>query len=212
MYAYEAMIDQMTKQPDVTRGRLLAAAYQEIHRHGFQAASLARILADTGLTKGALYHHFPDKKALGLAVIEEVIRPTFHALLMEPLRGADQPIEALWAVMEERRMALTAEEIALGCPVNNLMQEMSPLDTDFRTALNRLVDDWREAVRDRLMFAQARGQLRNGLDVEQVALFLVSSVWGCIGLSKNLQSVETFRVCIAQLQDYLLTLGLADPR
>lgn len=43
-------------------------------RHGFQAASLNNILAKTGLTKGALYHHFPDKDRLGYAVIEEVIR------------------------------------------------------------------------------------------------------------------------------------------
>ena len=204
------MSAQPAKQPDVTRGRILIAAYEEIHRHGFQAASLARILADTGLTKGALYHHFPDKKALGLAVIEEVIRPAFSALLMEPLRGADQPLQALRTLMEERRNAMSVEELALGCPVNNLMQEMSPLDADFRAALNRLVDDWRETVREGLAAAQTRGQLRDGVDVEQAALFLVSSVWGCIGLSKSLQSLETFRACVAQLQDYLLTLRVAD--
>ena len=62
------------KQPDITRDRILDAAFQEIHKYGFQAASLSNILDRTGLTKGALYHHFPDKDRLGHAVIEEVIR------------------------------------------------------------------------------------------------------------------------------------------
>ncbi|WP_240754797.1 TetR/AcrR family transcriptional regulator [Parasulfuritortus cantonensis] len=41
-----------TRQPDLTRQRILEAGFQEIHRHGYQAASVASILADTGLTKG----------------------------------------------------------------------------------------------------------------------------------------------------------------
>ena len=35
-----------------TRDKILSAAYGEIHRSGFQAASIANILADTKLTKG----------------------------------------------------------------------------------------------------------------------------------------------------------------
>jgi AcrR family transcriptional regulator len=52
-----------------TRDKLLKAAFEEIYRRGFQAASLDTILAKAGVTKGALYHHFPDKGALGYAVV-----------------------------------------------------------------------------------------------------------------------------------------------
>ncbi|MCB1851573.1 MAG: TetR/AcrR family transcriptional regulator [Gammaproteobacteria bacterium] len=195
-----------TKQPDITRGRILEAAFQEIHRHGFQAASLARILDDTGLTKGALYHHFPDKKTLGLAVIEEVIRPAFDAMLLQPVRCSSQPLQAMREVMRARRVNLSTEEVALGCPVNNLMQEMSPLDADFRAALNRLVEDWRSTLRHGLAVAREQGQLRSGVDLDAAALFLVSSVWGCVGLAKNLQSQAAFCTCLAQLEDYLYSI------
>ena len=57
------------------RRELLEAAFAEFHLHGFQAASLDAIVARAGVTKGALYHHFPDKSALGHAVIDEVVRP-----------------------------------------------------------------------------------------------------------------------------------------
>lgn len=71
---------------------------EEIHRRGFRAAS--HILARTGPTKGARYHHFPDKNRLGQAVIEEVIRAGLDAMVFTPLREADDPLAALRARAE----------------------------------------------------------------------------------------------------------------
>ena len=84
-----------SRQPDITREKILDAAFQEIYRHGFQAASLSNILAKTGLTKGALYHHFPDKDRLGHAVIEEVVYEGLDAMVFAPLRESDDPLETL---------------------------------------------------------------------------------------------------------------------
>ena len=60
--------------PEKTRKALLGAAFNEIYHRGYQAASIDEILKNAGVTKGALYHHFESKKALGLAVIDEVLR------------------------------------------------------------------------------------------------------------------------------------------
>ena len=59
--------------PDITRSKILEAAYQEIHVQGFQSASMSEILLKAGVTKGALYHHFENKMALGYAVVDEVV-------------------------------------------------------------------------------------------------------------------------------------------
>src|SRR6202041_3327316 len=61
------------RDPERTRGRLLQAAFQEMHRSGFRSADLDAILAAAGVTKGALYYHFDNKKALRYAVVDEVI-------------------------------------------------------------------------------------------------------------------------------------------
>ena len=66
--------ERRSRDPDVTRNKLLQAAFEEIYRRGFQAASLDTILIKAGVTKGALYHHFPDKAALGYAVVDEVVK------------------------------------------------------------------------------------------------------------------------------------------
>lgn len=77
-----------TRAPDETRRKILLAAFAEIHRHGFRATSLDTIAARAGVTKGALYHHFPEKAALGHAVVEEVVREPLLAAYLEPLREA----------------------------------------------------------------------------------------------------------------------------
>src|ERR1700691_6799011 len=83
------------RDPERTRERLLQAASREIYRSGFQSASLHTILAAARVTKGALYHHFKNKEALGYAVVEEVIFPNVRGQWVRPLQSAKNPIDAL---------------------------------------------------------------------------------------------------------------------
>jgi TetR/AcrR family transcriptional repressor of nem operon len=203
----EAMNARLSpKQPDLTRQKLLESAFSEIHRHGFQAASITRILADTGLSKGALYHHFPDKKALGIAVIEEMVRPLLSAMMFEPLRNTPQPLTALREVVRKKARTTEACEVELGCPLNNLMQEMSPLDEDFRRHLGGLFDDWVAAISDALRRGKLAGEVDGNVNIKESALFIASALEGCVGMSKNLQSVKTFKSCLAQLAGFIESL------
>ena len=88
------------RQPDRTRQTLLECAFEEMHRSGFRAASLDAILESSGVTKGALYHHFGSKTALGYAVVEEVVRPWVEAS-WRPVLEADDCIAAAVAVCQE---------------------------------------------------------------------------------------------------------------
>jgi AcrR family transcriptional regulator len=196
-----------SRQPDVTRDTILDAAFQEIHRHGFQSASLANILAHTGLTKGALYHHFPTKDALGLAVVDEVVREGLDAMVFAPLRESDEPFEALLEILRRKGERSDIESVSLGCPLNNLMQEMSPLDTAFKRRLNGILKTWQDSVADALTRARDQGRLRRDVDCRAAALFIVSSWEGCVGVAKNMQSVKDLRLCMKQLEDYVQSLA-----
>jgi TetR/AcrR family transcriptional regulator, transcriptional repressor for nem operon len=199
----------MDGHPDLTRQRILDRAFAEIHRQGFQAASIANILVDTGLTKGALYHHFPDKKSLGLAVVEERVGRMVIEGIIEPVRSAERPIQALLDLLGDRCHE-AEERIKLGCPLNNLMQEMSPVDEDFRTRLNRVLAAWQEAFDEALRRAQRAGEVHRDLDCRAAALFIVSAWEGCVGVAKNMQSVDAYCACLSQLQAYVAGL-MVDP-
>lgn len=54
------------------RARLIAAARKIFARDGFAAASMDELTAEVGLTRGALYHNFGDKKGLLAAVVEQI--------------------------------------------------------------------------------------------------------------------------------------------
>lgn len=196
-----------TKQCDLTRGKILHAAFGEIHRNGFQAASIANILADTGLTKGALYHYFPAKHALGIAVIDEVIRAGLEEMVFQPLRESEYPVTELLDIMQLKAECANEDTVRLGCPLNNLMQEMSPLDDMFQARMTHILQDWKVAIFNALVTGQRQNQIRADVDCEAAALFIVSAWEGCWGVAKNMQSVKTFRLCVAQLQNYVLSLG-----
>lgn len=55
-----------------TRASLIAAAREAFGTVGYAAASMDEMTAAAGLTRGALYHHFGDKKGLFAAVIDQI--------------------------------------------------------------------------------------------------------------------------------------------
>lgn len=195
-----------TRNPQKTRAALLEAAFKEIYENGYQAASLERILANTNLTKGALYHHFPNKRALGLAVIREVINDQVIAANAGNLMDTDDPIPAMLAHIDQCCDDSAAEGLEYGCPLHNLVQEMSPLDEEFRISLQKIQFTWQRILSESLARGQAKGNVRAEVDCDEVALFLVAAVEGCKGTTKSLQSLETFRSCMNQLKRYIETL------
>ncbi len=202
----KTLVQRRSRDPNATRDKLLHAAFEEIYRRGFQAASLDTILAKAGVTKGALYHHFPDKAALGYAVVDEVVKGLLLKRwgVLEPVTG--DPVSALQQVLRGRAAGLTTREVELGCPLNNLAQEMSPLDQRFRKAVNATFDLWIEAVTRDLERGQAEGTVRRNVDARKIAAFVVASIEGSFGLAKGAQSAALLRSNLGVLSSFLESL------
>ena len=177
-----------------TRAELLNAAFEEIHRFGFQAASISRILKHTGVTKGALYHYFPSKKALGYAVLDEIIREQMLAFWIKPLEDGN-PIDVLIHIIREAGRQMTLDDIRLGCPLANLSQEMSPVDEGFRERVETLYTEWRHGIAAALRKGQASQQVRADIDPDATAVMLVASLEGCLATAKNAQTRELLLQC-----------------
>lgn len=204
--AGDALQQRPERRPDRTRRAILDAAFQEIYRHGYQGMRLDVVLGATGLTKGALYHHFPNKRALGYAVVDEVIRGYLHQLWLQPLAESSDPLERLIAFVGGLDSVLGGQIVMLGCPMNNLAQEMSPLDEGFRTRLDTLYQEWRSGIQNALQRAQAQGGIRAEVNCAHAATFVLAALSGCIGVGKNSQSQEQLAICGAGLIDYLRSL------
>jgi AcrR family transcriptional regulator len=198
----------VTKAPEATRRRILEAAFAEFYRHGFQGGSLNHIVETAGTTKGALFHHFDGKQELGYAVVDEIIGPLLLARWLDPLAGATDPIgEIQRAFRRHVQTDIDSGHWLQGCPLNNLAQEMSPLDEGFQTRINGLYETWR----DRLAAALARGieagSVRNDVDPSAVSALIVAAQMGIWGTGKSSQSEEVMLQATEAVCNFLETLG-----
>ncbi len=192
---------------DKTRQALLEAAFHEIHRQGFQSARLSAILHNTGVTKGALYHYFKSKKALGYSVLDEWIHPYLIATWIEPLnKGERPPLVRLKQTIRDAGDNLDENDIQLGCPLNNLAQEMSPIDEVFRRRTDAMYQIWLEGIANTLREGQEDGSIRHDINAEDTALFIVAALEGCMSMAKNAQSRESLLKCGKGVLDYLDSL------
>lgn len=189
-----------------TRRKILESAFHEIHRNGFQAASLNPILERTSVTKGALYHHFPNKQTLGYAVLDEVIKDTVLQFWLRPLEEYNDPIDGLQRLVSEAGKNISNEDVLLGCPLNNLCLEMSPINDGFRQRVNQIYELWREAFARVLRSGQANGTVIKSIDATDCATFIVASLAGCRSLAKSAQSRNVLTACGQNLIRYMETL------
>ncbi len=188
-----------------TRSRILEAAFDEMYEHGYQGMRIETILKKTQLAKGALYHHFKSKKALGYAVVDEVIFNCKKAYFQK-LDDAEDPLTALCEIMMHCAQEMTTEELSLGCPLNNLIQEMYNLDDGFGERLSNVYQYCHNTIKGALVRGQTKGLVKQDIDPEIITLFLMSSMHGISGTAKCMQSIEVLKKMNATLCDYLNTL------
>jgi TetR/AcrR family transcriptional repressor of nem operon len=199
-----------SRNPDRTRELLLYAASREVYISGFQSAGLDKILASTGVTKGALYHHFKSKERLGYAIVDEVIAADLRSKWLVPLETADDPIDALIGIVQGE--SLRPEDVRGGCPLNNLAQEMSPLHEGFRKRLATVFHIWQEGITSALRAGQTHRRVRSDADPAEAAGFLIALLEGYVSLAKNAQDPKVLSTGIKNMVAWLESLRPSDRR
>ncbi|HEX4006601.1 MAG TPA: TetR/AcrR family transcriptional regulator [Acidobacteriaceae bacterium] len=199
-----------SRDPERTRKRLLQAAFREVHRTGFQSAGITTILAAANVTRGALYHHFESKEALGYAIVEEIIAKLFQDRWLTPMLADGQPIDILIAIV--RSLPNRPLDIRNSCPLLNLAQEMSPLDEHFRKRLQMLFRAWQKGVSALLRKGQSQGTVRRDLNSDDAASFLIAMVEGNASLSKVAQDAKAWEVGRRNILGWLKSLRVPAAR
>lgn len=184
--------------PTALRGRLLDAAAGAFQSRGYSATSMQEVVQAAGATGGATYHHFPTKKALGLAVIRERVATSVEETWLAPIRSARSTLDGVLTVFARVIAELEHRGAVAGCPLNNLALELSLADPDFRVSVNVVFDTWRRAIADRIRTEQASGGLEDA-DAEDLATFVIASYSGAMAMAKASQSSAPLKSCAVQL-------------
>lgn len=193
------------RDPDTTRQKLLDVSAEEMLQHGYTGASLSDILHKAGISKGALYHHFPNKQELGYAVFAEVFIPMY----IEPWHRAAEhqdPIAGFCEHLDSMVECLSANQLVCGCPVNNISQEMSATDEGFRKRSLVVYERLQSVFEKALAKADQSGLLKSGIKYDETALFMVSILQGIASVVKTSQEREVLHKLASSLKGYLNSL------
>jgi TetR/AcrR family transcriptional regulator, transcriptional repressor for nem operon len=186
------------------RARILMSAFLEFYRNGFQGGSLNSIVAAAGVTKGALFHQFAGKQELGYAVVDEVIAPLLRQRWLDELAGSPRPVEAIQnAFRRYIEEDIASGAFVQGCPMNNLAQEMSPLDHGFRSRIDSLYSEWRSEVGRAVRAGIEAGSVRTEVDPDSIAVLIVLAQMGIWGTGKASQDPALMRASGEALCNYL---------
>lgn len=189
-----------------TRERILTQMFLDIRKNGFQGLRADKVIADMDVTKGALYHYFANKQAIGTAVIDEIIRPNYLRFYHELDRWEGNPIDKLQEQLQFLAGLATDDDIALGCPLNNLVQEMSPIDEDFRLRMKSIIDSIHLSIAGALLRGQAKGEVLESVQPDKLAQFYFAGIEGAYATAKVRKDAAAFKSNMEILRHFLDSL------
>ena len=189
-----------------TRLTILQKAFELIYSKGYQTTSIDDIIATTQVTKGAFYYHFKTKDEMGVAIIEEILRPTMLESFIKPVENSANPIEDFYNMISYLLLDDPFLQVKYGCPVGNLTQEMTPWNNQFSKALTELVDQWKITIEKAVANAQKSGLIKKDVDGNQVAFFIMSGYWGIRNFGKLQDNNSSYLVYLKEFRNYLNSL------
>lgn len=187
-----------------TRDRLIDAARELFWRKGYLGTSVSEILERAGANSGSLYHFFPTKQDLLVAVLEWYVDNLEPEIVEPARRRTPDPVARVFAILEGYRQALLATELTFGCPIGNLALEFKEPDPPVRELLARNFAGWCEAVEACL--EDAADRFPADLDLKELSQFVLTTMEGGVMQARTHRSIEPFDASVRQLKRYMEAL------
>ncbi|MGP3971683.1 ScbR family autoregulator-binding transcription factor [Streptomyces sp. 6N223] len=162
-----------------TRAHILRCAAEIFAVRGYPYTSITDVAQRVGMTKGAVYFHFPNKESLAVAVVEELYSRWPRTLDEVRSKGLS-PFDTVIEMFDQATGDLANDAIMQAG--TRLQNERSFIDAE----LPEPYVDWTSLISSLLHEARELGQLRDGVDPDQAARVTVAAFFGMQHISDNL--------------------------
>ncbi len=173
----------MTVIENNPRQRIIDTALRLFYQQGYRATGINQIIAESSVAKATFYSHFPSKELLCVAYLQ-----TRHTIWMgwlkESVDGQDGALARLLGVFDFIRDWMGRCDYR-GCAFLNIASEIPALDSEIRAEVVRHKDSLKGYIGRLLAAAEASGEVRAGIDRQQIADMLYVLVEGAIVASQN---------------------------
>ncbi|WP_374641768.1 TetR/AcrR family transcriptional regulator [Tabrizicola sp.] len=187
------------------RARLIEAARSLVRHKGFAATSVDDLCAAAGVTKGAFFHHFPSKEALGVALIEDWTETTGAMFAAHPYNSLPDPLDRVLAYLDLRRQLLELPIPEFSCVAGTTVQEAYESSPPIRAAAAASLRSGVDHVRAHLAAVLAAHPVP-GVTAESLGRMFQVAVQGGIVLAKALDDPAPAREAFDHLERYLRLL------
>jgi AcrR family transcriptional regulator len=197
----------MINQVDVgaaTRMRIVLAAMELFWEKGYQSTSVADLLKRADVHSGSLYHFFPGKQEVLLAVLDLYHGGIDEMLLAPVWKDVADPIERVFALLAKYRELILQTDCTYGCPIGSLALELHEPDPPVRSRLAANFTAWVDAIERCLVDAGAR--LPRDLNRRALAGFVLTTMEGGVMLARTYRDVAMFDAAVGQLRDHFARL------
>ena len=169
---------------------------------GYGSTSIADILSRSQVNSGSLYHYFPGKQDLLVAVLE-AYRDGIGPMLLEPAwAGVDDPIERIFALLAKYRELIVDTDCLYGCPIGSLALELHEPDPLVRERMAENFNAWTAAIRGCL----DQAVLPEATDRQALAELVLAVMEGGVMLARTHRDVACFDRAVAQLRIHFVHL------
>jgi TetR/AcrR family transcriptional repressor of nem operon len=187
------------------RARLIEAARSLVRHKGFAATSVDDLCVAAGVTKGAFFHHFPSKEALGVALVDDWTQMTGMMFASHPYNFKDDPLDRVFAYLDLRRELLGQPLPEFSCVAGTTVQETYESSPPIREAAERSIRSGFAHVLPHLA-AALKAHPVPGVTAESLAQQFQVAVQGGIILAKAMNSAAPAREALDHLERYLRLL------
>ena len=183
--------------PKDTRAKIVEAAMELFWLKGYGSTSIADILSRSQVNSGSLYHFFPGKQDVLIAVLDSY-RDNIDEMLLQPAwAGVEDPIERIFALLKLYRRLIIDTDCEYGCPIGSLALELHEPDLIVRERLAENFARWVSAIRTCL--DEAADRLPADTDRQALAEFVLTVMEGAVMQSRTHRDVAYFDRAVAQL-------------
>lgn len=188
----------------LTRQKIIEAAMELFWLKGYGSTSIADILSRTQLNSGSLYHFFPGKQDLLMAVLD-AYREGIGPMLLEPAWvDVSDPIERVFALLARYRGLILETDCTYGCPIGSIALELHEPDEAVRHLLADNFTGWVEAIHACLIEAGTR--LPANTDRRALAEFVLTVMEGSVMQARTYRDIAYFDRSVGQLRAHFNAL------
>ncbi len=191
----------MTKG-EQTRRKIVEAAAPIFNERGYDGASMADLMAATGLKKGGIYRHFSSKEELAAEAFDYTWKAAQNARLVnidETASGIEQLKQLIANFVNSRG------PVSGGCPILNTAVDADDGNAMLRTRVRKALRNWVARIESIVEKAAARGEIRAAADPKTAATLIVATLEGAIMITRVERNGRALRCVQRQLERYIDT-------